>query len=191
MAVLNNGDKNARIKFRLNTITNKEIAKVISSVSDLEAGQTTQNAGGKTMLQIDGFKVYEKPSFVDYLRSGWAVSLVAAIDYTASNGDPNSRDSLHAMNSNNQYESALFNVGQVVAPYDSDLMFPVFGFGGVPRHCGINDVSHCFALNGNPSNPSIYGIENIVQTYRQTLSSISLAGPTLFAPLLKEFMAYV
>lgn len=50
MAVLNNGDKNARIKFRLITVTNKEIAKVISSVSDLEAGRTTQNAGGKTTL---------------------------------------------------------------------------------------------------------------------------------------------
>ena len=112
------------------------------------------------------FKVYVKPTFVDYLRSGWAVSLVAAIDYTASNGEPNQPGSLHTMGQNNQYESALWNVGQVVEPYDLDKSFPVFGFGGIPRHIGINAVSHCFAMNGNPANPEIIGIQGIVQAYR-------------------------
>jgi hypothetical protein len=70
-------------------------------------------------------------------------------------------------------------------------MFPVFGFGGIPRHCGINAVSHCFAINGNISNPTICGIDSIIQTYRQTLPQIGLGGPTLFAPLLIEFMKYV
>jgi hypothetical protein len=42
----------------------------------------------------------------------------------------------------------------------------VFGFGGIPRHLGINSVSHCFAMNGNASNPAIFGIENILGTYR-------------------------
>jgi Copine len=40
------------------------------------------------------------------------------------------------MGPNNQYESALTNVGLVVEPYDSDRSFPVFGFGGIPRHMG-------------------------------------------------------
>ena len=70
------------------------------------------------------------------------------------------------MGQNNQYESAIFNVGQVVEPYDSDKMFPVFGFGGIPRHMGINGVSHCFAMNANMASPEINGIQNIVMTYR-------------------------
>ena len=106
---------------------------------------------------------------MDYLRAGWAVSLVAAIDYTASNGNPSSTSSLHYLGGNNQYESALFNVGMVVEPYDSDRSFPVFGFGGIPRHLGINSVNHCFAMNGNPANPEIIGIQQIVETYRNTL----------------------
>ena len=106
---------------------------------------------------------------MDYLRAGWQVSLTCAVDYTASNGEPSSPQSLHFMGPNNQYESAIFNVGQVIEPYDSDKMFPVFGFGGIPRHLGINSVNHCFAMNGNMALPQINGIEQIVMTYRQTL----------------------
>jgi len=55
----------------------------------------------------------------------------------------------------------------------------------------MNEVSHCFAINGKPASPDIIGIEGIVQTYQQTLPHIKLAGPTLFAPLLNEFYNYV
>ena len=58
------------------------------------------------------------------------------------------------MGGNNQYESALNNVGAVVEPYDTDRSFPVFGFGGIPRHLGLNSVNHCFAMNGNPGDLS-------------------------------------
>ena len=96
---------------------------------------------------------------------------MAAIDYTASNGNPKSPGSLHYQgNTPNQYEIALSNVGAVLEPYDNDMAFPVFGFGGIPRHMGINSVSHCFALSGNPENPNIIGIANIVAQYKASLS---------------------
>ena len=119
--------------------------------------------------------------------------MVAAIDYTASNGNPSQSSSLHYLGAGapNQYESALWNVGCVVEPYDSDRSFPVFGFGGIPRHLGINGVSHCFAMNGNAANPEIVGIQGIVETYKMTLPQIGLGGPTLFAPLLAEFLQCV
>ena len=77
-------------------------------------------------------------------------------------------NSLHYMGAGaNQYEQALMNVGCVVEPYDLDKSFPVFGFGGVPRHMGIGYVSHCFPLNGNPTNPEIAGgVFAIVNTYK-------------------------
>ena len=50
------------------------------------------------------------------------------------------------------------NVGTIIEPYDNDRSFPVFGFGGIPRHLGQNGVNHCFAMNGNPANPEIVGI---------------------------------
>lgn len=92
--------------------------------------------------------------------------MVGAIDYTASNGEPGHPSSLHYLGANNQYESALMHVGAVIEPYDNDRSFPVFGFGGIPRHLGVNSVSHCFAMNGNSANPTIEGIQGIVQTYR-------------------------
>ena len=89
------------------------------------------------------------------------------------------------------YEQALWNVGQVVEPYDYDRSFPVFGFGGIPRHMGIDTVNHCFAVNGNADNPNIVGVPQIVKTYKETIKKIGLGGPTLFAPILKEFKKYV
>lgn len=125
----------------------------------MEAGRTAlQLSNGGGTLNLQNFQVYQRPTFVEYLRSGWGVSLVAAIDYTQSNGNPTSPNSLHYLGEHNQYESALFNVGMVVEPYDSDRSFPVFGFGGIPRHLNLNSTNHCFAMNGNPSNPEITGI---------------------------------
>ena len=76
-------------------------------------------------------------------------------------------------------------------PYDADQSFPVFGFGGVPTYMGASTVSHCFALNGNPMNPEVVGIDNIVALYEQMTPQIQLSGPTFFAPLLEQFLAYV
>ena len=150
----------------------------------------TLNAAMGASFKMTKFELRVMPSFVDYLRSGWAISLVCAIDYTGSNGEPTRPDSLHFLGPNNQYENALNWVGSIVEPYDSDRSFPVFGFGGIPRHMGINQTSHCFALNGNPANPEIIGIPAILQTYRDTQRMIGLSGPTLFAPLLNEFLNY-
>jgi hypothetical protein len=117
---------------------------------------------------MDKFELRVLPTFVDYLRSGWSISFVCAIDYTGSNGVPSSPSSLHYLGPNNQYENAINWVGQIVEPYDSDRSFPVFGFGGIPRHMGIGTTSHCFALNGNPASPEIIGVQNIISTYRET-----------------------
>ena len=51
----------------------------------------------------------------------------------------------------------------------------------------MQSVSHCFAVNGNPENPSVQYISGVMQTYQDTLETIKLLGPTKFAPLLEEF----
>ena len=38
-------------------------------------------------LTFDKFELIQRPTMVDYLRSGWIVSLSVAIDFTASNGE--------------------------------------------------------------------------------------------------------
>ena len=56
-------------------------------------GATGQPAGN---IIFRDFKLVEKPSFVEVLRSGWQLSLAVAIDYTASNGNLSDPTSLHA-----------------------------------------------------------------------------------------------
>ncbi len=78
-------------------------------------------------------------------------------------------------------------MGTVVQDYDYDKMFPMYGFGGIPGHMGIPQVSHCFPVNGNPECADIQGISGIVAAYKSTIHLIPLSGPTLFCPLLEEF----
>lgn len=55
----------------------------------------------------------------------WRHQFQVGIDFTGSNGDPRSRDSLHYMNprSPNDYMQALMAVGAVVQDYDSWVGF--------------------------------------------------------------------
>ena len=62
-------------------------------------------------------------------------------------------------------------VGSILEPYDSDRIFPTFGFGGIPKYMGIG-TSHCFPLNGLIAAPGILGVENIIAAYKQTLPQI-------------------
>ena len=111
-----------------------------------------------------------RSNLVDYLRSGWKISISGAIDYTISNGYQDNEYSLHYLDDKNQYEAAIRNVGEVIEPYDSDSMFPFYGFGGCPNNSLF--VSHCFPLNGNEKDPEIESIYGVVDAYRNSLKKI-------------------
>jgi hypothetical protein len=136
---------------------------------------------GTLSVQVAVVKV---SSFVDYLRGGCELSLMVAIDFTASNGAPTMPSSLHYMNpvAPNAYVQAISTVGSILAPYDHDGSFPCFGFGAKMPD---GTVSHCFALNGNPANPEVAGVPGIIEAYNRALASVQLYGPTLFAQVLK------
>lgn len=135
MAAVCNGNQDQIFRIALcNAATDQMFNHFDTSVSQVRGGQTTLNGQAGATLTFSNFEVVIRPSFVDYLRSGWAISMVAAIDYTASNGEPSSPQSLHYLGAGmNQYEQALLSVGKIVEPYDADRAFPVFGFGGIPR----------------------------------------------------------
>jgi hypothetical protein len=70
-----------------------------------------------------------------------------AIDFTGSNGNPASPNSLHYRDPSglaNQYQLAIQAVGGVLEFYDADKLFPVMGFGGSVAP-GV-PVSHCFPM---------------------------------------------
>jgi hypothetical protein len=55
-------------------------------------------------LQVEFINIVEKPTFIEYLRSGWQINLHVAIDFTASNGESSMPTSLHYLGGFNQYE---------------------------------------------------------------------------------------
>ncbi|XP_075033601.1 copine-1 isoform X1 [Mixophyes fleayi] len=138
------------------------------------------------VIRIKSCKIDVEYSFLDYVMGGCQINFIVGIDFTGSNGDPKSPDSLHFISPNgvNEYLTAIWCVGNVVQDYDTDKQFPAFGFGAqVPPNW---QVSHEFALNFNPSNPYCAGVQGIVDAYRQALPQVRLYGPTNFSPIINH-----
>ena len=147
-----------------------------------------QNLGS---IQIN-YDEFIKSTFVDYLSKGMQINLDIAIDYTASNNE--NPIPLHKIKvgSQNDYEKAIESCGSILAFYDYDQLFPVYGFGGIPL-CPQNPsnmVSHCFNINFR-NDPNINGINNILKIYRESLGRIELAGPTYFTPILDKVISEI
>uniref|UniRef100_A0A3P8TZN1 Copine-3 n=2 Tax=Amphiprion percula TaxID=161767 RepID=A0A3P8TZN1_AMPPE len=136
---------------------------------------------------VKNCKLVAQYTFLDYVMGGCQINFTVGIDFTGSNGDPRSPNSLHYMSPDglNQYLSALWSVGQVVQDYDTDKLFPAFGFGAkLPPD--YQAAHHEFALNFNPTNPYCQGIQGIVEAYRMVLPQLRLSGPTNFSPIINH-----
>ncbi|XP_075252617.1 copine-3-like [Convolutriloba macropyga] len=139
------------------------------------------------VLMLESFRIEEEWEFSHYVQSGLQMGFTVAIDFTGSNGNPAYPQSLHFFNPQqpvNQYTTAIESVGNVVQEYDSDKMFPVYGFGG--RFFTQDRTSHCFPLNNDLSNPNVMGVQGILDAYRYALSTSTLSGPTNFSEVIRS-----
>uniref|UniRef100_A0A673ZYT6 Copine-9-like n=1 Tax=Salmo trutta TaxID=8032 RepID=A0A673ZYT6_SALTR len=124
------------------------------------------NSGTVTLLS---FKVESEYTFVDFIR-----------------GDPSQPTSLHYMNpyQMNAYAMALKAVGDIIQDYDSDKLFPAYGFGAKLPPDG--KISHAFPLSGDNENPNCVGIEGVLEAYFQSIRTVQLYGPTNFSPVINQ-----
>ncbi|XP_027356265.1 protein BONZAI 1-like isoform X2 [Abrus precatorius] len=147
-------------------------------------GQNHDNKVLKSQLFVDKFTESVQYTFLDYLAAGFELNFMVAVDFTASNGNPRLPDSLHYIDPSgrpNAYQRAIIEVGEVLQFYDSDKRFPTWGFGARPID---GPVSHCFNLNGSSHYCEVEGIQGIMMAYTSALLNVSLAGPTLFGPVI-------
>lgn len=81
-------------------------------------------------LKVIKNSMAEEISFLDYIQNGVQMHFAVAIDFTSSNGDYTDRKSLHYLceEGMNNYELALRGVGETLQHYDSDQLFPAFGW---------------------------------------------------------------
>ncbi|KAH1235520.1 Protein BONZAI 1 [Glycine max] len=155
-------------------------------ISSAPAGHNSHNKVLKSQLFVDKFSESIQYSFLDYLAGGFELNFMVAIDFTASNGNPRLPDSLHYIDPSgrpNAYQRAVLEVGEVLQYYDSDKRFPTWGFGARPIDA---PVSHCFNLNGSSHCCEVEGIQGIMMAYTSALLNVSLAGPTLFGPVISN-----
>ncbi|CAD8199413.1 unnamed protein product [Paramecium pentaurelia] len=170
-------------QFRVNEVIDmKQYQKQLLDRNNNEVG----------LITFNDFKIFDPPTFMDYLQSGTQINLIAAIDFTGSNGSPNTSNSLHYIDTQsgklNQYQQALLAVGDILLNYSYDKRVPMYGFGCKPnlKNFKSTQTLHCFPLNGNPQDPEVEGIDGIMQTYSYALKNVQFNGPTYFNPILQE-----
>lgn len=145
---------------------------------------------------IKNFEIVEMPSFLDTIKqSNLDMGLVVGIDFTQSNGPPESMTSLHYQSpegmtqSPNHYEAAIQSVANLLSAYSSDPRIAAYGFGAmIPPSW---DISHCFSLTGDPQMPLCDNVGALIGHYRNVLPRIKLWGPTMFSELLFNFKTIV
>uniref|UniRef100_A0A4W6DTF0 Copine 4 n=1 Tax=Lates calcarifer TaxID=8187 RepID=A0A4W6DTF0_LATCA len=145
-----------------------------------------KNYKNSGIVILNQCKIIKMHSFLDYIMGGCQIQFTVAIDFTASNGDPRNSCSLHYIHpyQPNEYLKALVAVGEICQDYDSDKMFPAFGFGA--RIPPDYKVSHDFAVNFNEDNPECAGIQGVVEAYQACLPKLQLYGPTNIAPIIQK-----
>uniref|UniRef100_A0A3B3UY91 Copine-3 n=1 Tax=Poecilia latipinna TaxID=48699 RepID=A0A3B3UY91_9TELE len=146
------------------------------------------------VVSVKSCKLVTNYSFLDFVMGGCQINFTVGIDFTGSNGDPRSPNSLHYMSPDglNQYLSALWSVGQVVQDYDTDKLFPAFGFGAkLPPDFQVSYFLsfvclHCLISFSSALPLCLPGIQGIVDAYRGVLPQIKLSGPTNFSPIINH-----
>ena len=162
-----------------------EEKKIIIQTADLKNGLLEDlNFSNIDNLKIKIFsEETESNSFIKLLKAGLNLDLSIAIDFTGSNGNPKCKNSLHFISNGfiNNYEKAMRENIKIISMYNKSNKYNVYGF-GAQLNGKFKDI---FNINGN-DDESIIGIENIISKYKETVNSVYFAGPTLFAPVIKE-----
>ncbi|XP_022097010.1 E3 ubiquitin-protein ligase RGLG4-like [Acanthaster planci] len=116
-------------------------------------------------------------------------NLIFGIDYTKSNLYTGQQTfggrSLHALvpGLQNPYQQAISILGQTLAPFDDDNLLPVYGFGD------LSTQGHSvfpFRADG-----LCHGFEDVLECYNRITPTVTLSGPTDFAPVINEAIRIV
>ena len=134
-------------------------------------------------FQLAKMRVERTPTLCDYFKSDLQIECHIAIDFTSSNKDPLSPQSLHyrCVDKFNPYESCLNAFAPLLTKYCFKNMFAVYGFGG--RVTGFE--GNYFPLNGDQRNPVVRGFEGIMSAYRDCLPKIQLSNPTGYSDIIE------
>lgn len=123
----------------------------------------------------------KKNTFLNFLEDGLEIGLGIGIDFTGSSSTLHSGSGF-----SNQYETAIRLCGNIVAKYDNDQLFPVYGFGASLHNSSFNKMA--FPINFNKNDPEIYTIDGVISEYHKCLKKIGLGYPTEYHHIFKYYI---
>ncbi|GIL76913.1 hypothetical protein Vretimale_8622 [Volvox reticuliferus] len=122
----------------------------------------------------------------DALRKGGLESsnLIVSVDFTKSNEWTGKRSfggkSLHTIGDvPSPYEDAIGAIGRTLSAFDDDGLIPCYGFGDVTT--GDRSV-----FSFLPGDKPCEGLEQVLWRYRELCPYVRMAGPTSFAPAIRQ-----
>ena len=101
-------------------------------------------------------------------------------------GDPRQPGTLHHFSGPgqmNDYEKAITSIVGILSSYDTDQMYPVYGFGA--KYGGV--VRHCFQVG--PS-AEMHGVQGVMDAYHGVFQTgLIMSGPTVFTEIIQTAAA--
>ena len=179
----------ASISGPVRTNNNKSGPDAAQNQNNKSAPHQAKHVESAAAVPAPSKSIPDRPEFVDYLSGGCQISLAVAIDFTASNGDPRQPGTPHYFHPPeskewNDYEKAIFAVGSILAKYDSDQRFPVWGFGAKYN----NVVRHCFQCG---TEVEVEGVQGIMDAYRGVFRTpLTMSFPTKLTEVIQTASAY-
>jgi hypothetical protein len=113
-------------------------------------------------------------------------NLIVAVDFTKSNEWTGEKSfggrCLHDIDPQsvfmNPYQSVISVIGRVLEAFDDDNIIPAFGFGDISTK-----GDRCFPFTPNRG---CQGFAEVLRRYNEVAPTLTLHGPTNFAPVIKE-----
>ncbi|EUB59510.1 Copine-8 [Echinococcus granulosus] len=130
-------------------------------------------------------------SFLDYILSGTSINVIVGIDLSSqihqSHNPMLFTEAISIAKSaavNSEYIIAIQAVVEILQEYDSDELFPAFGFG--TRIGSDGRKSHLVPLTGDLNNPNCKGVSGVLAAYSRVVSETCGSAPPNFAPLIRH-----
>jgi hypothetical protein len=169
---------------------------------------TTMTTTIESQLIVNSVEINKQDSFVDYIRGGFQLELMYAIDFSSSNGVPNTTFSLHNRSDDqNAYLKVIELISNTVCPYSggkskNEQEVHMFGFGTTLSDQTESDSSGgSLVLLGSNFEDSRIVVENsasVVGAYKSVLQSAPFSEQMnhtesykCFAPVLRSCLDVV
>lgn len=159
-----------------------------ASINSIMNGKPSIAAKDSVGKQVEPFKVdtcsmkKEVADIVDMIEDGKRLEFVVAVDFTSSNGDPNTPGTLHYLGAGpSPYERAIEEIGKRVLTLKRQDEVTAFGFGALVG--GVH--KSIFPLTHQRGKSNVYLWDNLREVYYNTVYNTQFAGPTHFQPVIK------